>query len=67
VRSTDLFAQVTDEGVALDPALGSFMYATLSPRTTRATSGSVARGAGSPTSATATRRRATPRSSRCAS
>src|SRR5436853_492998 len=29
VRSPDLFAQVTDEGVALDPALGSFMYATL--------------------------------------
>jgi hypothetical protein len=29
VRSTDLFTQVTDEGVALDPALDSFMYATL--------------------------------------
>jgi len=29
VRSTNLFEQVTDEGIALDPALGSFMYATL--------------------------------------
>jgi len=29
VRSTNLFEQVTDEGVALDPALGTFMYATL--------------------------------------
>lgn len=29
VRSTDLFEQVTAEGVALDPELGSAMYATL--------------------------------------